>query len=141
MKVAWDSAFSFLVFSLETTVEKFTWMRTIPVTLMVITSKVPFWKLLDISYVQSSFSTNTKHSDNGIWKRPCSWRFDGSHVLILSWVNIIKRQCTKMLWKLLIAQKSETVLWRTLYQDISLIIMFFFSQTYLVFEFSLVLIK
>ena len=31
-----------------------TWMKTISDTLMVIISKVLFWKLLDFSYIQSS---------------------------------------------------------------------------------------
>ena len=39
-------------------------MRTISVTVMVIISKVLFLKLLDFSYVQSSFSTIAKHVDN-----------------------------------------------------------------------------
>ena len=41
---------------------------------MVIISKVIFWKLLDFSYVQSSFSIN-RHTDNGIWKILYNWRF------------------------------------------------------------------
>ena len=32
-------------------------------------------KVLDYSYVQSSFSTITRHFDNSIWKTPCNWRF------------------------------------------------------------------
>ena len=32
----------------------------------IIILKMPFWKLLDISHVQSSFSTITRHIDNGI---------------------------------------------------------------------------
>ena len=32
-------------------------------------------QVLDHSYVQSSFSTITRHLDNGIWKTPSSWRF------------------------------------------------------------------
>ena len=69
----WDSEFLFFLF--RTNGKKNIWMRVIPVTVMIVILKVPFWKLLDITYVQSSFSTITRHIDNGIWKTPCSWRF------------------------------------------------------------------
>ena len=137
--------FSFFIFCLEATVKKNTWMRTISVTVMVIISKVLFWKLLDFSYVQRSFSTITRHIDNGIWKIFYSWRFYGhgsTYKLILSWVNIMKWKWVKVPWKLSVAQKSEPILWRTLHQDISLIIVLCFaSQTNLVFKFNLVLIE
>ena len=102
-------------------------------------------KLLDHSYVQSSFRTNRRHFDNGIWKTPYSWRFYGhgsSQILILFWVNIFKRKSTKVPGKLSFSQTSEPALQRTLHQDISLIIVwFFFSQKSLVFKFNLVLIR
>ena len=72
--------FHFFIFCLEATVKKNTWMRTISVTVMIIISKVLFWKLLDFSYVQLSFSTTMRHIDNGIWKIFYSWR--------LTWINI-----------------------------------------------------
>ena len=34
-------------------------------------------KVLDYSYVRSSFSTITRHFDNSIWKTPYNWRFYG----------------------------------------------------------------
>ena len=46
--------FHFLFFCLEATVKTTTWMRMISITVMVIVSKVLFWKLLDFSYVQRS---------------------------------------------------------------------------------------
>ena len=55
-------------FCLEPTVRKDAWMRTTSVTVMVFFSKVPFWKLLDHSYVQSSFPINTRHIKNSILK-------------------------------------------------------------------------
>ena len=117
-------------------------MRTIFVTVMVITSKIPFWKLLNIS---CKFSTITRYIDNGIWKTPCSWKFyrrGSTYVLILSCINMMKRKWAKVPWKLLAAQTSNTVLWRTLHQDILLIIVyFFFFETNLVFKFNLVLIE
>ena len=110
-------------------------MRTTSVTVVVIISKVLFWKLLDISYVQSSFSTFSRHSDNGIWKTPCRWRFYGNgstYVLILSWVNIMKRKWAKEPGKLSDVRKSEPVLWRTFHL---LLYSCFFSQTNLVFKY------
>ena len=59
-------------------------MRTISVTVMVITSEVPFWKLLGFSYVQSSFSTITRHIENGIWKILYSLRSK----ILQTWINI-----------------------------------------------------
>ena len=74
MKVAWYSVFLFLFFCLESMVRKQTWMRTTSVTVMVIFSKAPFWKLLDHSYAQTSFSTITRHIDNGTWRTSYNWR-------------------------------------------------------------------
>ena len=125
--------FHFYFFLSNPMVKKKIWMRQISVTVMVITSKVLFWKLLDISknisdisYVQSTFLTFTRHIDNAISKTPCSWRFyeNGSTcVLILPWVNIMKQKSAKMSRKLSAAQKAEPILWRTfhlLYSSFSL---------------------
>ena len=133
MKVPWYSVFSFLFFCLESMAKKNIWMRTISVTVMVIISKVLFWKLVsvsksisDISYVQSTFLTFIRHIDNGISKIPCGWRFYGNgstYVLILPWVNIMKRQWANVFRKLSVVQKTEPVLWRTfhsLYSSFSL---------------------
>ena len=54
--------FIFILF-LELMVKKKTWMKAISVTVMVIISKVLFCKLFDHSYIQSSFSTITRHID------------------------------------------------------------------------------
>ena len=92
--------FSFLFFCcLEPTLNKNTLMRTISVTVMVIILKKLFWKLLEIICVQSSFSTIARYIDNGIWKTLCSWTFYGhgsTYVLIIYWVNIIKRNCARV---------------------------------------------
>ena len=120
MKVPW---YSFFFFCLEPMVKKNIWMRAISVTVMVIISKVLFWKLLDISksisdisYVQTTFLTFIRHIDNCISKTPCSWRFYGNgstYILILPWVNIMKRKWAKLSRKLSVVQKPEPVLWRT----------------------------
>ena len=58
----------FIYFCLEPTVWKNTWMRTTSAIVMVIFSKLLLWKLLDHSYVQSSFWTTLRPIDNGIWE-------------------------------------------------------------------------
>ena len=126
--------------------EKYTLMRTISVTVMLIISKVPFWKLLDISYIQSIFSTITRHNDNCIWKNLedlTAYLYDPYDSYDqLGQIPWNENETKKEPWKLLVAQKSEFVLWKILHQDISLIIMFFFlSQTNVVFVFNLVLIE
>ena len=125
MKVPWYSVFSFLFFCLEPMVKKNIWMRTISVTAMVIISKVLFWKLLDISknisdisYVQSTFLTFIRHIESCISKTPCSWRFYGNgstYVLLLPWLNIMKRKWANVSKKLSVIQKPEPILWRTLH--------------------------
>ena len=74
--------FHFLFFCLKATVKTNTWMRRISVTVMVVISKVLFWKLLDFSYVQTSFSAISRNIHNGIWNILYIWRFYGT------WVNI-----------------------------------------------------
>ena len=147
MKVPWHSVFSFFFFfCLDPMVKKKIWMRQISVTVMVITSKVLFWKLLDISknisdisYVQSIFLTFTRHIDNGISKTPCSWRFFGN-----GWIransSLDEYHETKMGEG---AQKtiSCTKVWACFMKNISLIVFFFFSQANLDFKFNLVLIE
>ena len=64
-------------FCLEPTVRKDGWMWTTSVTVMAFFSKVAFWKLLDHSYSQSSFTIDTRHIENSFWKIPCSWIFSG----------------------------------------------------------------
>ena len=54
------------IFCLETTVRENNWLRTTSVTAMVIVFESVILKVLDHSYVQSSFSTITRRLDNGI---------------------------------------------------------------------------
>ena len=67
-------------------------------TVMVVFSKAQFWKLLDRSYIQSSFSTITRHVDNSILKGALptlkiwrTWIKIRSHSFIKTWVNMMKR--------------------------------------------------
>ena len=112
------------------------------VTFMTYISKMPIWKLVGISCFQISQqlqgTLTTGFEDY-------SWRFYGhgsTYVFILSWINMMTWKLAKAPWKLLVPQKSEPILWRTLHQGISLIIIFFFfSETNLVFKFNLVVIE
>ena len=54
------------IFCLETTVRENNWLRTTSVTAMVIFFESVILKVLDHSYVQSSFSTITRRLDNDI---------------------------------------------------------------------------
>ena len=122
-------------------------MRMIFVMVMVIMSKVPFWKLPNISYFQSSQqlqSTLTIAFERHLSVKNFIRTWINIRVCF-SWVNIMKRKCAKMCegtYKLLVAQNPEPVLWITLHQDISLIIFFlFFTETNLVFKSNLLLIE
>lgn len=77
----WYFVFSFLVFGLEPTVRKSTWMRTTSVALMVVFLKISLWKFLDHSYFQSSFSPITRYIDNSICETFYSWRFYGNGLI------------------------------------------------------------
>ena len=108
-RMVWKCRLFIFIYCLEPTVKKNTWMKTIFVTAMVIFFKLSFWKLLNHSYGPSPFSTVMRHIDDNFWKTPCSWRFYehvSTYVLILSWLKIMKRKPTKLLGKLLAAEKS-----------------------------------
>ena len=92
MKMPWY----FVFFKFRTNGKKIQVMRTTSVTVMVIFFALLFWKFLDHSNVQISFSTIKRHIDNGIWETPYSLRFYGhesTYALILfafqtSWKQI-----------------------------------------------------
>ena len=66
--------FHFYVFCVEPNARKNNLMKATSVTFMTIFSEVSFWKLLDHSYVPSSFSTISINIENGNWKTPYSWK-------------------------------------------------------------------
>ena len=73
----------FFFFCLEATIKRNTWIRTISVTVMVIISKVLFWKLLDINNVQlysNIFLNNCKTH----WQR----HFKDTLQILRTWINI-----------------------------------------------------
>ena len=72
--------FIFIFSCLEQTVKKDTWMRTTPVTFMVIFSKVSFWKSVD---------TATGCEDNSILK-------DTLQLKMYEHQNLSKNQKTKI---------------------------------------------
>ena len=100
-----------LIFLFRTLVKKNTWIRMIPITVMVIISKALLWKLLDICYVQSSFSTFTWHIDIGNLKDTLQLRISQRWIRANSFlVNIMKRKWAKGPGKLSVVQNSEPLL-------------------------------
>ena len=98
---------------------KNTCMRTTSITVMVIFLKLPFWKLLDHSYVHVSFSIFTRDIHNGIWETLYSWRFYGNgstYVPNFSWLNIMTQTLMEMARKLSFEEKSKPVLRTTFHQ-------------------------
>ena len=67
-------------------------------TVMVVFSKVPFWKVLDHSYVQSSLSKITRYIDNSNLKETLqlkilqTWIKIRVNTFIKTWVNIMKQK-------------------------------------------------
>ena len=122
-------------------------MRMIFVMVMVIMSKVPFWKLPDISYFQSSQQLQSTLTT--AFERHLSVKnFIRTWInirLCFSWVNIMKRKCAKMCegtWEIISCTKSWDCSLNNIYQDISLNIFFlFFTETNLVFKSNLLLIE
>ena len=104
---------------------------------------MPFWKLLDHNYVQSSFSRITRHIGNSVLKDTLllkilqTWIKISANSFINSWVKTIKWKLTKVPLKLSLALDYDSALQRTSHQIdvVSLIVIrFFFSQTNLVFK-------
>ena len=73
----------FIYFCLEATIKRNTWIRTISVTVMVIISKVLFWKLLDINNVQL-YSNIFLNNYKAHWQR----HFKDTLQILRTWINI-----------------------------------------------------
>ena len=122
---------------LEPMVRKDAWMRTTSVTDMAFFPKVAFWKLLDHSYVQSSFPIITRHIENSILKDTLQLN------IFRTWINLratsfiktsvnMKQKSMIVPRKRSVAQKSKCVLRRALNLSrprFTYFIRFFFSQT------------
>ena len=124
-------------FCLEPTVRKDAWMRTTSVTVMAFFSKVAFWKLLDHSYVQSSFQIITRHIENSILKDTLqlnilrTWIKLRAKSFIKTSVNM-KQKSMKVPGKRSLAQISKCALRRTLHlnrQRFINFVRFFLFQT------------
>ena len=92
----------FYFFCLEPTLGKDTWMRATSTTVMVIFSKVLFWKLLDHNHLQSSFSIITRHIGNIILIDTLQLKILQTRTkipansFIKTWIKIVKRKSRKM---------------------------------------------
>ena len=115
--------FHFLFFCLEATVKTTTWMRMISITVMVIVSKVLFWKLLDFSYVQRSQLPVILTAAFEIYFTVEDFTDMDQHTCKF----IMKWKWAKVLWKLSVVQKSEPALWKTLHQNIHLLLYCFLA--------------
>ena len=77
----YESAMAFrvfiFIFCLETTVRENNWMGTTSATVTVFFFEGVIPKVLDHSYVQSSFSIITRHPYKSIWKTLYNCRFYG----------------------------------------------------------------
>ena len=94
-----------LFFYLEPTLGKDAWMRATFAAVMVIFSKVPFWKLLDRNFIQIYFSTIAKvhwlqHFERHLTLKILrTWFKIRGNSFIKTWVNItlhLKEYCTKV---------------------------------------------
>ena len=72
-----------------------------------------FWKLLDHSYVQSPFSTNTRHFDNSILKDTQqffilrTWINMRAKSFIKTLVNVTETRIDEGAWKKIVAQSEH----------------------------------
>ena len=130
MKVPWHVVFFFLLLLLRSNGTKSNLMRSIFVTVIVIIAKVLYWKLLDTSSFQSSQQLTTALSvgfERHLWR---FYRHGSTYVLIYSWENIMKEKMGKGASE--ISSYTKFQAWSlkniaSLHQDISLVIVFFFS--------------
>ena len=114
--------------------------------------KESFWKLLDHIYLQSSFSTIMRHSDNSILKDTVQLK------ILRRWINIrvnsfIKtektswnknRKLNRNAWKVISCRKIRACASKNVSAKIDhispIFILFFFSKTKLVLKFNSVLV-
>ena len=120
-------------FCLDPTVRKDAWIRTTSITVMVFFSKVGFWKLIDDSYVKSSFSI----IENSIFKDTLQlnifrkWIDLRAKSFIKTSVNM-KQKSMKVYGKKSVVQKSKCALRRRFplsKSRFTYFMRFFFSQT------------
>ena len=124
-------------FCLEPTVRKEAWMRTRLPSLLWCFSKVAFWKLLDHSFVESSFPIITRHIENSILKDTLQLN------IFRTWINLratsfintsvnMKQKLITVPRKRSVAQESKRAIrrtWNLSRPRFTYFIRFFFSQT------------
>ena len=136
----WYSACSFLFFCLEPTLRKDTWMRVTSAAVMIIFSKVPFWKLHNHNFVQSFFPTITRHFDKSILKDILqlkilqTWIKIRANFFIKTLVNIMNWKSRNVSLKLSLAKKmwpriSKNIAPKQMILHLSLYASFSFNQT------------
>ena len=131
IKVPWYVVFFFLLLLLRSNGTKSISMRSLFVTVIVIIAKVLYWKLLDISSFQSSQQL-TAPLTVGFERH--LWRFYGhgsTYVLIYYWENIMNEKWAKVPQKLVVAQNSKLVLWRTMHHCTKTFHLFLYSFFFL----------
>ena len=72
------------------------------------------WSQPSSKFLLNNYDDN--YTDNDIWETSYNWRFYGhglTYLLILSWLNIMKRKLTKPPGKLSVPEKFKPVLQRT----------------------------
>ena len=137
MKMPWYSACLLLLFLFRTNGKKGRLDENDFRLCLAFFSKVAFWKLLDHSYVQSSFPINTRHIENSILKDTLQLN------IFRTWINLratsfiktsvnMKQKSMTVPRKRSVARKSKCALRRTLNLSrprFTYFIRFFFSQT------------
>ena len=137
-------------FCLEPTMRNDSWIKTTSVTAVAFFSKRAFWKLLDHSYVQSSFLTITGHIYSNLLKDTLQmnilriWLNIRSKFFIKTLVNVMKRNSMKVAGKRSVAQNPivhfEEHCTKT---DLGSFILLFYTLLFLlnlVFKFTIALI-
>ena len=136
----WYSVCSFLFFCLEPTLRKDTWMRVTSAAVMIIFSKVLFWKLHNHNFVQSFFPTITRHFDKSILKDILqlkilqTWIKIRANFFIKTLVNIMNWKSRNVSLKLSLAKKmwpriSKNIAPKQMILHLSLYASFSFNQT------------
>ena len=109
-------------------------------------SKVAFWKLLDHSYVQSPFSTNTRHIDNSILKDTTLFSILRTSMnmraksFIKTSVNVTETRIDEGAWQKIVTQSVHLEEQCTKIETMFHLFFALLFLTNLVFKFNIVLI-
>ena len=109
MKVPWYFVFSFLFFCLGPNVRKNTWMKTASVTVLVILSKVLFWKLLDHRLFLNNYEAYWQQDLRDTLQLKILWKWINIHANHFL-VKHMKQKLTKVVGKRSRSSSSEVFL-------------------------------